>query len=128
MSRLPSLFVSTTASRIAENETRFRLANEGIEARATELGFHLRDDLVLFLCECGDDRCTELILLSLVEYETVRANSLHFACKRGHERVSDESGAGHLVRRGDRFVVVEKDDEAAAIAEARDPRTSDREI
>jgi hypothetical protein len=111
-----------SARRVAENETRFRNANEGIEARATELGYHVREELVPFLCECGDERCTEVIRVTLVEYETVRSNPLHFLCRRGHERVAETTGAGHLVRREDRFVVVEKEGDAAAVAEERDPR------
>ena len=119
--------MSTTASRIAENEARFREANEGIEARATELGFDTRDELVPFLCECGDDRCTDLIRLSLVEYETVRSDGRRFLCKPSHERVAEESAAGRAVRREDRFVVVQKEGEATAIAEARDPRAGEAE-
>lgn len=114
--------MTATTVRIAENETRFRRANENIESRAVELGFHVREELVPFLCECGDERCTELIRLTLVEYETVRAEPRHFACRPGHEAISERTGAGHRVRRGDRFVVVEKQGDAARVAERRDPR------
>jgi len=113
----------TAAKGVAANESRFREANEGIEARATELGYHVHEELVPFLCECGDERCTELIRLTLVEYETARSNPLHFVCRVGHERVAESTGAGRLVRREDRFVVVEKEGVAAAVAEERDPRT-----
>ena len=90
--------MSSTDVRIAENESRFRTANEAIEDRAAELAFHLESDFVPFICECGDPRCTELIRLTLDEYEEVRANPRWFACMPGHERVVEHNGSGRLVQ------------------------------
>ena len=116
---------SDSPRRVAENEARFRAANEALEARATELGYHTREELVPFLCECGDERCMEVLRLTLVEYETVRTDPVQFLCKAGHERVAEGAGAGHLVRREDRFVVVAKEGEAAAVAAELDPRAGE---
>lgn len=107
---------------MAENEARFRDANERIEREATRLGFHLESEVVPFLCECGDETCTTIVRMSLVDYEGVRAESTHFLAAPGHETVAERTHTGHAVRQRGDYVVVEKDGEAAAIADWRDPR------
>lgn len=66
--------------RIAENETRFRQANEDLRARWDELEVE-RPELTLFLCECGDRTCTEIIRMTLADHESAVASppmaSLH---------------------------------------------------
>jgi hypothetical protein len=75
---------------------------------------------VPFICECADPACTELVRLSLAEYEAVRADSRHFLNAPGHEVNAD--GYGRVVSNQDGYVVVEKLGEAAKIVEQLDPR------
>src|SRR5438045_8600302 len=106
------------AERIARNDATFRHANEQIE-RAAE---HADVELVPFLCECADERCTEIVRLTLADYEAVRADPRWFLNFPGHER-----GSRPHVRvvddRGD-YVVVEKLGKAGEIVEDLDESTS----
>lgn len=107
--------MSEREQRLAENEARFRLANERLEAQARRSGDV--EDGVAFLCECADPDCTEELELSLAQYERLRTEPTRFAVRPGHVagiEVVVERNAGHWV--------VEKTGEAAAVAEASDPR------
>ena len=113
--------------RIAENEATFRRANE--ELRASFGGYDLPPgQQVPFLCECGDRRCTDVLLLGLDEYEAVRDDPNAFLIVPGHndketEQVVSESGAGGIANDvGDRFDVVRKRDFVRDITEATNPR------
>jgi hypothetical protein len=77
------------------------------------------DDVVGFLCECGDESCTKTVSLSVQEYEAVRAERTHFALLRGHEILDVESP----IHETDRFLVVQKFREEAAAAIETDPRS-----
>lgn len=109
--------METTAERVAKNDAAFRQANERIERAAREFGI----ERVPFICECADPACTEVIRLSLEEYERVRGDSRLFLNAVGHEASSH--GYARLVSTGDRYEVVEKIGEAGEIAEQLDPRT-----
>jgi len=56
--------------------------------------------------------------MTMPEYETVRADAMHFAVVPGHEVPDVES----VVERYDAYVVIEKDEDVRDIAEATDPR------
>jgi hypothetical protein len=57
-----------------------------------------------FLCECGNESCTETIRLDLEEYEAVRASPHRFVMVPGHE-----DGIGEVTAHANgRFVVVER--------------------
>ena len=72
-----------------------------------------------FLCECGDESCTQPISLTMSEYEAVRADATHFAIVPGHVLPDIEQ----VVEQNDRYAVVAKTDpDAALVAEAEDPR------
>jgi hypothetical protein len=88
-------------ARVAENEATFRRANEALYGRFRELG---TDDLAPFLCECGDDRCTQTIRLTLEEYDEVRGQPGRFVVVPGHEILEFE----RVVEARDRYEVVEK--------------------
>jgi hypothetical protein len=109
--------VDLSAERVARNDSVFRDANEAIAESAAE---HDLTDRVPFICECAEPTCTELVQLSLVEYEMVRADSRRFLNAPGHE----VAGGGHVavVERRDGYVVVEKVGEAGKIAEELDAR------
>jgi hypothetical protein len=87
--------------RVAENEATFRRANEALYRRFQELG---AADLAPFLCECGNDRCTQTIRLNLEEYEEVREQSGRFVVVPGHEILEVE----RVVEAGERYDVIEK--------------------
>lgn len=104
-------------ARIAENQSRFREANEQIEAAADRLQLV---DPIPFLCECPRERCTEIVRLTLTEYEGVRATATLFVCVPGHEDLSVEAGAAEVVGgEAGRFVTVNKIGLAGEIAAAR---------
>jgi hypothetical protein len=101
--------------RLGSNETVFREINEGIE-RGQWPGEE--DAPISFRCECARLGCTELLELSVREYERVRSNPLHFIVVPGHERVEVEI----VVERRPGYLVVEKIDQAAEKAVETDPR------
>lgn len=103
------------AARVAENESIFRRANEKLEERFRELE---AEGLTPFLCECGDVACTQVIRLTLDEYEGVRGHPAHFAIVSGHQILVAE----RVVEQNERYDVVEKTDVGRQVAEARDPR------
>jgi hypothetical protein len=106
--------------RIARNDAIFREANEQIERAAHEHEVH---DGVPFLCECADERCTEIVRLSLAEYEAVRADPTHFVNAPGHH--VPFSHAVRVIAQRDGYVIVEKLGRAAEVAEELDARSSD---
>lgn len=96
----------------------FRDANEAIAARRAELS--AVEGSTPFLCECEDERCNELVRLTLEEYEAVRAESNHFVLVPGHE-----TRGTAIVREGEGWVCVAKDGTEAEIARETDPRRSE---
>jgi hypothetical protein len=120
--RLPAFFLpihsdrdAARAARVAENESIFRRANEKLEERFRELE---AEGLTPFLCECGDATCTQVIRLTLDEYEGVRGHAAHFAIVSGHQILVAE----RVVEQNERYDVVEKTDAGRQVAEARDLR------
>jgi len=111
-------FDEETKRSIAENEVRFRDANERIEDAAERFG--VQDTTVPFLCECGRLTCVLVIGATIPEYESVRANPRLFMCAPGHEITA--GGMGRVVEEKSGFLVVEKLGVAAEVAEAKDPR------
>lgn len=91
------------AERIARNEAIFRTANEQIAGSAADFGI---DDFVPLICECADRDCSDVVLLSTAQYESVRANPRHFFSVPGHQ--SAAAGVGRVVERHAHFVVYEK--------------------
>ena len=98
--------------RAARNEVSFRNANERLGDKRQELEI---SGLSPFLCECSDPACTDLIHLSLEQYEHVRTRANWFVVATGHENgsLAEEHGA---------YRIIEKHGEAGRIAEAEDPR------
>ena len=107
---------SPSAQRVAENQARFREANEKISTVSKRVDL----ERIPFVCECADPGCREILRLSRDEYEAVRADGRRFFNAAGHEDAS--SSWGVVVERCDGYVVVEKIGEAGDIAEASDPR------
>ena len=112
--------MSTPTERKAMNEGTFRDANEALEQGARKiLDSPDGGSLVPFLCECSRLECTEVVLLTLEEYEQVRAKG-----ERGLARVGHEDGSiERVVARNDRFVMTEKFGRAGDIHAEADSRT-----
>jgi hypothetical protein len=72
----------------------------------------------LVFCECGLISCTERVSMTAQEYEDVRKASTTFVVAPGHELPDVE----RVVATNERFRVVEKEGEAAAVASHTDPR------
>lgn len=98
------------------NEALFREVNERIEDVGTTL--MPEDQQMEFLCECDDRDCVEKVSATRAEYEAIRAVGTHFVVLPGHEDPTVE----HVVDENERFLVVEKEGEAAHEAEESDPR------
>jgi hypothetical protein len=109
----------TAAERKALNEGVFRGANEKLERAAHELDL-VDDDasMVPFLCECPRQDCREVVLLTLGEYENVRANGRRGLAALGHEDGTIE----HVMSRNNRFVMTEKFGAAGDLHAEEDPR------
>jgi hypothetical protein len=102
--------------RIADNEGRFRALNDRL---GRDLQPHVApDEMLEFVCECGDLDCQERIELRMDEYEQIRASSRHFAVRPGHELPDAED----VLERRERFFVVEKPLAVATQLERSDPR------
>lgn len=109
-----------TQERIAVNDARFREANENIRDTADEQDF---PGPVPFICECADPACTQIVRMSIEEYEAIRADPSHFLNAPGHDVAA--GSAARVVREADGYVVVEKVGHAGEVAselDAREPR------
>lgn len=71
-----------------------------------------------FVCECPNRECREVVLLTLGEYERVRAESELGIGAHGHEDLEIE----RVVEQNDRFVVTQKVGRAGAVHRQTDPR------
>jgi hypothetical protein len=100
---------------ITRNEALFREVNESVR----EVSGGGPRETTEFLCECGDEACTETIELRNDEYESVRADPLLFVIVRGHEIAEVED----LMARNERFDVVRKHESEGVIARQTDPRS-----
>jgi len=97
------------AARIAENEVRFRDINERLRGDLEALTGE--EEVLRFVCECGNASCREAIAIALGEYQGVRAHPLHFAVTPGHEIPDVET----VIERHQRYFVVEKPTDVADI-------------
>ena len=101
----------------ANNEATFRLANESLEAKAGELGFG--EERTPYLCECEDERCTELVQLTRQEYEAVRAHAKRFVMTPGHQEPDDL-----VFQEEPGYTVIEKHGEEGDLVAEKDPRSA----
>lgn len=101
--------------RAAANEATIRDVNEGIE-RGQWPGEE--DTPVGFRCECARLGCNRLVELTVREYEGVRANPRWFVILPGHQLPDVET----VVEARSGYLIVEKQNQAAEVAEQHDPR------
>jgi hypothetical protein len=104
--------------RLARNEVLSREVNEALEFGPAAVS--VRDRFMHMVCECGNTSCGLPIAITLLEYERVRSDPVHFAVVRDHVIGDIEV----VVEENDRFVVVAKrEGEPAAVATEEDPRS-----
>jgi hypothetical protein len=113
--------VGAREERLARNETLFREVNERVaEVAANFIEVETTSDPVEFACECGRADCAEPIVMTVVEYEAVRALPTRFAVVPAHEQPEVET----VVERHASYFVVEKQDgDAQEVARETDPRS-----
>ena len=80
---------SEQAARIARNQDLFREVNERVKDVNDAFSDLLRDEE--WICECVNRDCIERIVLTLDEYEELRANPTHFAVAPGVSHVFYEA-------------------------------------
>jgi len=114
----PEAPTSLRERRFAANQTVFRRANE----RLSRVVAASPSADALYVCECGDASCTELISLLRAEYEHVRSSATWFLITPGHELLG--GGAEQVVETHEHHQVVEKYGAAGAVAEATATRSS----
>lgn len=101
--------------RLALNQAIFREVNDRVAEVAIDV-VAAEPVRYEFFCECTDTACTERLELTLGEYESLRTTPTWFAIALGHAHPSIEQ----VVRRNDRYEIVEKLDEAGEVAAAAD--------
>ena len=92
--------------RIAENESLFRSANEKIELAAESVVY--QGEKVPFLCECPDVSCTEIVQLTLADYENIRTGPTRFFVVPGHQALAVQANAAITIEERDDVVISEK--------------------
>ena len=107
--------VSRSPARRAANEATFRAANEQIEQSAKDLNLAVLP--IPFICECEDERCTQIIRLTLAEYEQVRRDATRFVVSPGHQSEPDR-----VVAELERYTTIEKTGEEARLVAEQHPR------
>jgi hypothetical protein len=104
------------ALKLALNESVHRNRNERFVRDAPNRGF----DRVAFVCECGAPICNDDVILTIEEYEHIRAHPTWFVLAAGHE--DTETALERIVDAERGYVVVEKIGSAGAEAARQNPR------
>jgi hypothetical protein len=105
----------------AVEQSRFRAANEWLLRIVASYRFEA-EDRAPFICECADHGCFETVMLSLKEYERVRATPSRFVVVSGHE---EDQATHERVRESEYgYAVVQKIGLAGAEAARRSARTA----
>ena len=73
-----------------------------------------------FICECADPDCRTVVLLTMSEYEEIRAHPTYFLNLPKHAEGAEEHA--ETVRTDPGYIVVEKIGQAGEIVEGLDPR------
>lgn len=109
--------MARSADERAANESSFREANETLAERKI-VQPSLADRRLPYLCECDDPNCTSIVMLTMVEYETVRSRPTQFVVMPGHHSSPDR-----VVDEREGFTVIEKTGEEGHLVEEQDPRS-----
>jgi hypothetical protein len=111
--------VGAREERLAGNEALFREVNECVAEVASDYEVQTHTGAVDFTCECGRVDCAETMMMSIVEYEAIRAQSTHFGVVPQHEQPEIESV---IERHPSYFVVEKREEDAQEVARETDPR------
>ena len=99
-----------------ENEILLRARNEWIERTSDSFG---PDELEeIYVCECGDLKCSENVSLTRAEYEVVRSDGGHFVVAVDHENPEIE----FVTFENGRFTIVQKMMAAGRMSQETNPR------
>ena len=109
------------AEQVARNDAIYRDANERIKSAAEEYEV---GGPIPFICECADPECRSVVLLTMSEYEEIRAQPTHFLNLPGHDR--DRGRAYRDRADGASYIVVEKIGRAGDVVEELDRRQARR--
>jgi hypothetical protein len=110
------------ALKLAMNQSRFRSANERLRRAAASHRFR-QTDRVPFVCECADEKCREIVMLTIDDYENIRSHPAWFLLVAGHE---DEEARHERIIDAERgYAVVEKVGTAGEEAARLDERVID---
>jgi hypothetical protein len=100
--------------RLARNEALFRAVNERVQAERPGEG----EELISFICECGDENCIAEVDLTQAQYEAIRSDPVQFVVAPGHEIPDIET----TVAEYGRYAIVRKAPGEQDIARETDPR------
>ena len=103
--------------RLSRNEAMYRAVNREIEEVSERTGDGPRDRIEV-ICECGRDDCSETLDLTVGEYDEAHRERDRFVVAPGHEDEAIEN----VVKRTERYLVVDKFGEAERVAEAEERR------
>jgi hypothetical protein len=110
------------ALKLAMNQSAFRRSNEQLRRAADAHRFGWADH-VPFVCECADENCREVVMLTIEEYEHVRAHPTWFLLVAGHE--DEDATQERIVDAEQGYAVVEKVGAAGTEAARLHPRKAD---
>lgn len=102
--------------RFAANQTVFRRSNERLSRQGGDSGA----GPTLYVCECGDDSCGDLVSLLASEYEHVRSSAAWFLIALDHEILP--GALERILETHARHHVVEKSGAAGTLAKSLDTR------
>ena len=105
--------------RAARNQALFRAVNENL--KTLNDAFLSVSETFAIACECADRNCVDMIHIPPAEYDAVRAEPRHFAVRPGHVVAEVE----FVVRETEHYLVVEKTNTAAEIAELLAPKAAE---
>lgn len=108
------------AERVARNQSLFREQNEWI-APSNSMHRAVSPLYADWICECATEACSVLVQLTVAEYETVRSDPTHFLVAPNEAHVA--AGVESVVRRNERYWIVEKVGRAGEVSEKFDPRS-----
>ena len=103
----------TRNERIAEVEVLFRAGNDRMFAWEESQERVAKDESPTFLCECGDRRCRQRVLVAGPEYESVRSDTARFLIAPGH----DFPEAEDVVEEHAGYVVIQKHEDVRDLVE-----------
>jgi hypothetical protein len=106
--------------RAAQNQSLFREVNERIEPLHQRFNSITASRLNDFICECANEGCSEMVALSVEEYESIRETPKRFFVAPSEEHVWLD--VERIVEQRDRYWVVEKLGVAGKMATGLDPR------